>query len=126
MAEVTLQRQGELIRKLFEILAIHPEGMRAQEALETLRAQVALTEHEQGRYESGGLRFDKIVRFATIDYVKAGWLMKAQGRWSLTAAGIEAYTKYQAPEAFHRVAAKLYQEWRVSRLDADTTISSDQ
>jgi restriction system protein len=126
MAEVTIQRQGELGRKLFEILVVHPEGMCAQDALQQLRSQIELTAHENGGYESGSLRFDKIVRLATIDYVKAGWMIKAMGQWSVTATGIEAYAKYQSPEIFHRNAAKVYQEWRASRPDAETTVSSDE
>ena len=115
MPAVTLQRTGELLRKLFEILLAHPEGMRAQDALGALRSQVELTEYEQGSYESGS-RFEKIVRFATIDYVKAGWLLKDKGRWVVTDQGREAYGKFKSPESFHRAAVKLYQAWRASRV----------
>lgn len=115
MPTVTIQRTGELLRKLFEILLSHPDGMKAQEALNALRSQVKLTEHEQGSYESGS-RFEKIVRFATIDHVKAGWLLKDKGRWLVTDQGKEAFEKYKSPEAFHRAAVKLYQAWRANRI----------
>ena len=85
MAEITRKRTGELLRKLFEILKAHPEGIQAGAALEQLAGAVTLTEYEAGTYESGGVRrFDKIVRFATVDCVKAGWLLKHKGTWSLT------------------------------------------
>ena len=29
MADITVRRTGELLRKLFEILMVHPEGIRA-------------------------------------------------------------------------------------------------
>lgn len=74
MAEITRKRTGELLRKLFEILKQSPEGMPAGAALEQLANAVQLTEYEAGNYASGTRRFDKIVRFATVDCVKAGWL----------------------------------------------------
>ena len=79
MAEVTRKRTGQLLQKLFEILIANPDGLQAGEALAKLRSAIELTEYEKGTYESGGTRFVKIVRFATVDCVKAGWLFEAQG-----------------------------------------------
>lgn len=118
MSEITIQRQGELVRKLFEILIAHPDGIKAQEALSDLRNQMQLTEHEKGEYQSGGPRFEKIVRFATIDYVKAGWMIKEKGRWIITDLGKDAWNKYKSPEIFHRNAVKLYREWKANRPDS--------
>jgi restriction system protein len=126
MADVTIQRQGELVRKLFEILVVHPGGLRARAVLQQLRSQTELTAYEQGESEAGFLRFEEIVRFATIDCVTAGWLIKEKGRWSVTAAGIEAYAKYPSPEIFQRNAAKLGQAGWASRLDTETTVSKDE
>lgn len=112
MAEVTLQRTGEFLRKLTEILLAHPDGMRAQDAMDALQKSVQLTDYEKGSYPSGGLRFEKIVRFATIDLVKAGWLVKEKGRWIVTEAGRRAYQEHKSPEQFYRSAQKLYREWR--------------
>jgi len=78
MPEVTIRRTGELLRKLFEILLAEPEGLTARDALGRLASSVALTEYERGDYE-GGRRFEKIVRFATVECVKAGWLIKNKG-----------------------------------------------
>jgi restriction system protein len=64
MAEVTTSRTGELLRKLFEILFAHPEGVQAGRALELLSERVQLSDYEKGQYASGGRRFEKIVRFA--------------------------------------------------------------
>ncbi len=70
MAEVTRKRTGELLRKLFEILMAAPEGLQAGVALEKLANSVTLTPYEAGLYESTGTRrFEKIVRFATVDCV---------------------------------------------------------
>jgi restriction system protein len=84
MAETTRKRSGELLRKLFEILKQFPEGLAARVALERLAGSVQLTPYEGGVYASGSRRFEKIVRFATVDCVKAGWLLKDKGTWTLT------------------------------------------
>jgi restriction system protein len=115
LAEITRRRTGEFLRKLFEILAPQPEGLPAREALSALREMVHLTDYEKGSYESGGQRFEHIVRFATVDCVKAGWLFKQKGRWAVTEEGKKAYASISDPEAFYRRAVKLYYEWKASQ-----------
>jgi restriction system protein len=123
LANVTKARTGVLIRKLFQLLIDRPEGMRASEALTTLANAVDMTEYEAGDYESGGRRFEKIVRFATVDCVKAGWLVKHKGLWTVTETGTAAYAAIQNPEAFYREAVRRYQKWRKAQPDvqADAT-----
>lgn len=111
MAQITNKRLGELIQALFRILEKHPDGMKAQEALAALADAVTLTEYEAGSYESGR-RFEKIVRFATVDTVRAGWLIKEGGIWTLTQEGAQALKLYEDPLEFHKKAAQLYQQWR--------------
>ena len=119
MAEVTRRRTGEFVRKLFEILISHPEGLQARDALDQLRVRAQLTDYEKGTYESGVGRFDQIVRFATVDCVKAGWLQKHKGHWSVTDEGKAAYAAHPDPETFYRLAVKLYREWRSSQPEGE-------
>jgi len=112
MADVTKARTGELIRTLFGILIAHGEPMRASDALKALERAVTLTPYEAGDYESGGRRFERIVRFGTVSAVKAGWLVKQKGHWSVTDDGRSAYESIRNPEAFQRQAVKLYWAWR--------------
>src|SRR5688500_15362464 len=114
MAEVTRRRTGELLRKLFEILLQHSDGMAARDALAALESQVQLSDYESGNFESGQRRFEQIVRFATVDCVKAGWLRKDKGRWAITDEGREAFHAFEDPEAFYRKAAQLYRAWKAS------------
>jgi restriction system protein len=127
MADVTRRRTGEFLRKLFEILTAKSEPVPAREALDLLTKQVTLTEYEKGHYPSGPVRFEQIVRFATVDCVKAGWFEKHKGRWSVTDAGKDAYTKYSDPEDFYKQAVKLYQKWKASQPDTDApdSVSDD-
>lgn len=119
MANVTIGRTGEHIKKLFAILIENPDGIKAKDALSTLINRTELTEFEKGDYPSGGMRFEKIVRFATVDCVKAGWMVKDRGTWNITEAGLEAYNAYDSPEELYRDATKLYREWKKNRPDID-------
>lgn len=120
MATVTRERTGELLRKLFEILLVEPEGLQAKDALAKLAASVEMTEHEAGVYEQGGRRFEKIVRFSTVDAVKAGWMVKHKGQWTITELGRAAYQKFRDPGAFYREAVRLYNQWRAGQPPAPT------
>ncbi len=111
MAEVTYARNGELIRKLFEICLQHPDGIQARDALALLASAVTMTAHEKGEYKSGGRRFEKITRFATVAPTKAGWFLKVKGQWHVTDEGRAALERYRDPEQFYREAVKLYSAW---------------
>ncbi|MDR7505954.1 MAG: restriction endonuclease [Armatimonadota bacterium] len=114
MPEVTRRRQGELIRGIFSLLLDQPEGLPAKKVLDELERVVPPTEFEAGQYPNrpGVRRFEKIVRFASIPAVKAGWLLKRKGTWLPTQDGRDAYTRYRDPEAFFKQAVQLYLQWR--------------
>lgn len=117
MPEITIRRTGELLRKLFEILIDNPDGMKAQDALTTLQQQIKLTEYEKGRFASGGVRFEKIVRFATLELARAGWFVKEKGWWAVTEDGKKAYQQYREPDHFYRTGQRLYREWKHNRQE---------
>ncbi len=117
MAEITLERKGELLRKVFEILLDHPDGLRAGAVIALLVETMELSEFERGSYPDtpNRLRVDKIVRFTTINFTKAGWLRKEKGTWTLTDAGRKAYESYGDPHQFESEAEKLYRKWKRGR-----------
>ncbi len=117
MPEITRQRTGQFLQVVFKLLLDKPEGLPAKEVLAEIPKKVALTEYENGYYPSSlnSQRFGKIVRFATIDLVKAGWLVKSKGRWFITEEGRKAYKKFADPEEFYKEAVRLYQVWKRSR-----------
>jgi restriction system protein len=127
MPEITRRRTGELLHKLFDILLKSPEGVPARIALEQLAASATLTAYEAGVYSSGSRRFEKIVRFATVDCVKAGWLLKEKGTWSVTDAGRDARIKLKDPEQFYKEAVRLYHQWKRTRdlMEGDTEEEAD-
>jgi len=114
MAEITRRRMGELVRGVFAALMEQPEGLAAAEVLKIVETTVPPTPFEQSTYPKSPnvRRFEKIVRFGTISAVKAGWLVKSKGQWSLTDEGRAAYMSFSDPEAFQREATKLYKAWK--------------
>lgn len=115
MAEVTRGRTGELMRGLFKVLMAQPQGLQAREAIAQLKGLVPPTEYELGSYASGGERYDKLVRFATVDCVKAGWMIKERGAWLVTPEGGEAYRQYKEPGEFYRMAVQGYRAWQATQ-----------
>jgi restriction system protein len=115
VAEITRKRIGELVAGLMKLLSNRPEGMPAKEVLLQLRSLVPPTAFELSEYPNrpGVGRYDKIVRFATIGPVKAGWLVKTKGQWSITEAGVSALAQYaNDPEGLMREAHRLYRQWK--------------
>jgi len=127
MAEITRRRVGELQRGVFKILLDHPDGLPANEVLERLETLVPPTDFEKSDYPNrpGVRRFGKIVRFATIAPVKAGWLVKSKGRWSVTDEGKKAYERFQDPERFVKEGGRLYRQWAESRPDTVSEVAEE-
>lgn len=117
---ITRKRTGMILQELFKVLLENPDGIRAKEAIEKVAAGVTLTEHEKGEYEKGGRRFDKILRFSTVDAVKAGWMRKNKGIWGISEEGQKALKDFPNPDDFYREASRLYWNWRRATLEEET------
>ena len=128
MAEISVRRTGELIRKVFEILSAYPDGLPAKEVLKRVEESLPLTEFEKSTYPSNPSirRFDKIVRFAGIAPVKAGWLLKSKGIWAVTEEGRRALAQFKDPEVFQRKAGQLYREWAASQPEAVSVVDVEE
>jgi restriction system protein len=117
MAEITRRRIGELVQGVLRILKDRPEGMRARDVIAQLEKLVPPTDFERIPYESrpDARRYDQISRFATITPVKAGWLVKSKGRWTITEPGIAALSNFPDPERLIRESIRLYGEWKAAQ-----------
>ncbi len=125
MAEITMKRRGELIRKVFEILTANADGLQAKDVMKKAEETLILTAFEKSTYPKRPdvRRFEKIVRFASIPHVKAGWLVKEKWRWVLTEEGVQAFKKFTEPEEFEREAVRLYREWEATREPTQPTMA---
>ena len=127
MPEITRKRVGELQRGVFKILLDHQDGLPAKEVLERLEKLVPPTEFEKQYPNRPGVRrFEKIVRFATIAPVKAGWLIKSKGRWAVTDEGKQAFERFPDPEKFVKEGGRLYRQWAENRPDSIAEASEDE
>lgn len=125
MPTVTRKRTGELLRALFQILVPHPDGLPAAEALAQLRAKMPPTSAEQETLKTGGMRYEIMVRWGTVDCGKAGWMTKSHGRWFITDAGKEALKAHPDGEAFYKRAVQLYHEWKSGQPGAAVAQASE-
>jgi restriction system protein len=67
-----------------------------------------------------------MVRFATIAPVKAGWLIKDRGRWTITDEGKKAYSQFPDPEKFEKEVGRLYRRWAGNRPDIITDVNEEE
>ena len=105
-------RRGERLQTVLRVLSESPDGVRAKHVLGEVEKRLSLTAYEAGNFEKTGLRrFEKLVRFSTVNAVKAGWLVKDKGTWTVTDDGLAALEKYGDPEQFYAAAEAGYQAW---------------
>lgn len=132
MAETTRKRLGELTRGVFAVLVDLRDPLPVSQVLRLVAERVPPTPFEQEmlpRYPNIR-RFDNTIRFATVTTVKAGWLVKAKGEWSLTDEGRIAYNRFVEPEEFRREAERLYRAWKETQpatpeIEAETEVPED-
>ncbi len=130
MANVGKSRLAQFQWNVLNILKSEPQGLYWKDLFTRLDEVLPPTEFENGNYESNGnRRRPYIVRFATIGIVKAGWLIKNQGSWSITEDGIQALNEFKTPDELQRQSRKMYKEWKSGRTDdefSDETSDIDQ
>ena len=119
MAEVTTHRAGEMVRALFEILALEPGGLAPALALTRLAKKLPPSPFEASYYPNFPKirRYEQLVRFHTIGAVKAAWMTKTGGIWLLTDLGRQAMADYPDPVAFKKAEDKKYREWKASQAE---------
>ncbi len=127
MPEITRRRQGEMTQALLRILAEAPDGLSARAAVDRVEEVLQATPFEDSEYPNrpGIRRFPNIVRFSTIAPVKAGWMVKQRGMWTVTDEGRAALEQFPDPEDLFREAGRLYGEWRAKQPDPATDLDDD-
>jgi restriction system protein len=110
-----------MIAAVLEVLRDHPDGLAAHEVIERVRRVLPPTEFELEDYPSspGVERFGKVLRFATIPPVKAGWLVKDRGTWTITEDGKAIIGRYSDPAELMREAVRLYRKWKSSQPEPE-------
>ena len=112
MVNIPAKRVEDLLQKLLFLLKQYPEGLAASDALKRLAEAVTLTQYEEGVYEGRGRRFETIVRFATVDFSGAGWLIKNDGHWTISSEGIQALKDFPDAGELRKKARLLNKQWK--------------
>jgi restriction system protein len=115
MPDITQQRMGEILRRVFELLWFEPDGLPVRDIFEYIQKSSALTEYETGHFPFvvNSPRYEVLLRVATIPLVKAGWLVKTpRGRWYITEKGRKASKEYSDAEQFFDEAIRQYRDWK--------------
>ena len=117
MAEITTQRIGEIQQATLKLLSQNPDGLRAKDVIARCAGILTLSPFEKSEFPDrpGSRRFDWILRFKSIALVKAGWLVKDNGTWTITPEGKKALVEFKTPEALKRAASLKYREWKADR-----------
>ncbi|QSB29083.1 restriction endonuclease [Flavobacterium sp. CLA17] len=98
----------------FKILKNNGGEMRGKDVIDKIRETVTFDEYESHRLEkTGNIRWESILRFFTIDSMKAGFLRKNKGTWILTSEGENAIKL--GPEKLLETATELYRQWNGNR-----------
>ena len=127
MAEIGKARWGQYKKNVLEILSKHDNGLHWKELFTKLDEVMPANEFENSSYESNGQRRRPyIVRFATIAVVKAGWLIKEKGIWTITDDGREALVKYPTSDEIQLQSGKLYKEWHAAQPDDQSSQVQDR
>ena len=127
MAEIGKARWAEYKRNVLLILKDNPAGLYWKDLFAELDKVMPPNDFENSGYESNGQRRRPyIVRFSTIALVKAGWLVKNKGHWSITEEGMQALVKFPTSEALQAQSQTLYNEWRSGRPDEEESEIQDR
>ena len=118
MSEIAPQRISEFLRIIFVRLWQEHAGLTAGEVLAYIPQATRLTEIEKEYLPSTHTpRYERVVRLASIPFVKAGWLLKNKGRWYITDEGKQACKGFSTGQAFSQEATRILDEWRQSRSE---------
>ncbi|WPO77224.1 restriction endonuclease [Flavobacterium sp. KACC 22761] len=128
MAKSKSQKIAEkTIFAAFNILKEAGGEMLGKDVIEKIRETVTFDEYENDRLEkTGNIRWESVLRFFTIDCMKAGYLRKNKGIWILTDEGENAIKLGQ--ENLLKTATELYREWdgnRKKQITKDGVVEKD-
>lgn len=116
MSDIAQKRVSEFLRIVFVRLWQEYAGLSAGDVLAHIAQATQLTETETEYIPSTHTpRYERVVRLATIPFVKAGWMVKSKGRWYLTEEGKRACKGFPNSQAFYQEATHILDEWRENR-----------
>jgi restriction system protein len=116
---------AKVVFAAFNILKQNGGSMRGAEVVNEIRKTVPLDEWETHQYgRTGYIRWESILHFFTIDCIKAGYMIKTKGMWTLTPEGEEALKL--GPDGLLSSATAAYRDWKKKQPAKVNTIATDE
>ena len=123
------QTAAKTMYAVMTILSKNGGSMAIRELTKEVEKSVELSDWEKEiLVNTGNVRWQSIMHFSSVDYVKAGYLIKKRGQWYITEEG-EAMLKLGA-EKMHDKAGEQYRAWyatkeSVSEKSSDSSEETD-
>lgn len=105
-------------RAALSALSEAPNGQLKQaDLMRAIESRVALDDWAMESYETtGNIRWRSIFAFASVGLVKAQYVVKERGLWSITEGGRSAFAGVFDPERFLLEIDRRYREWKASQI----------
>lgn len=101
---------AKCMRAAMNILKKNGGEMTSRQLMEQVEKEVEFSEWEKETTSKGGIRWQNIYHFTSVDYVRAGYIIKKNGAWYLTPDGEKALSR--SAEDVQMSAQAAYRKWR--------------
>lgn len=110
---------AKCMRAAMQILHKNGDGMPYRQLMNEVGNVVHLSDWEKETTSKGGIRWQNVYHFTSVDYVKAGFIIKKNGAWYLTPEGEAVLTKPDTE--VQELAMAAYRKWKEEHKVVDTT-----
>lgn len=110
---------AKCMRAAMQILHKNGDGMPSRQLMNEVGNVVNLSDWEKETTSKGGIRWQNVYHFTSVDYVKAGYIIKKNGAWYLTPEGEAVLTKPDTE--VQELAMAAYRKWKEEHKVVDTT-----
>ena len=113
------QTSAKTMYAALSILLKNGGSMPIRVLMKEIEKAVELSSWEKETLQNtGNIRWQSNMHFTSVDYVRAGFLIKKKGTWTITPEGEEALKL--GPEKLRDIAWKRYNAWYRSKENANT------
>lgn len=110
---------AKTLRAAMLILKENGGCMSSKQLMNEVEKKTTITDWEKETTSKGGIRWQNVYHFTSVDYVKAGYIIKKNGAWYLTPEG-EAVLNKPDTEV-QELAMAAYRKWKEENKVVDTT-----
>jgi hypothetical protein len=109
---------AKCMRAAMQILHKNGGSMPSRQLMNEVEKTIPLSDWEKETTSKGGIRWQNVYHFTSVDYVVAGYIIKKNGYWYITPEG-EAVLKMSDTEV-QSLAVAAYRKWRKEK-EVDAT-----